>query len=195
MSALRDGAAVERITTLGDDDMQALCEATDAAILDGGGFGWVHSPGRATLERYFSGLLLVPERILFVGRLDGVIVGAAQLVRPARNMEAQALAATFTHSYVAPYARGLGIARMLTLEAERCARAYGYQVMNLDVRETQHAAIQLYESLGFERWGTHPCYARVDGRTIAGFFYFKRLQSGEKAGRPPASGHDTVPPT
>lgn len=172
--------AVDKLTHISDDDMNALCEATDAAILDGGGFGWVHSPGRATLERYFNGLLLVPERILFVGRLDGVIVGAAQLVRPARNMEAQALAASLAHAYVAPYARGHGIARRLTIEVEDCARAYGYQVLNLDVRETQAAAIRLYESLGFERWGFHPCYARVEGRTVGGHFFFKRLQTGER---------------
>ncbi len=177
--------AVDKLSSIGDDDMQALCEATDAAILDGGGFGWVHSPGRQTLERYYNGLLLVPERLLFVGRLDGVIVGAGQLVRPARNMEAQALAATLAHSYVAPYARGLGIARLLTVRIEECARALGYQVLNLDVRETQTIAIHLYEKLGFERWGSHPCYARVEGRTVGGYYYFKRLQPGEKAGRLP----------
>ena len=184
MSGERSRAiGVDKLTSISDDDMQALCEATDSAILDGGGFGWVHSPGRQTLERYYNGLLLVPERSLFVGRLDGVIVGAAQLVRPARNMEAQALAATLAHSYVAPYARGHGIARLLTIKVEEAARALGYQVLNLDVRETQAAAIRMFERLGFERWGSHPCYARVDGRTVGGHFYFKRLQSGEKAGR------------
>ncbi len=171
---------VDRLSSLNDDDMQALCEATDAAIIDGGGFGWVHSPGRPMLERYFHGVLLVPERILLVGRLDGVIVGAAQLVRPARNMEAQALAATLAHSFVAPYARGHGIARLLTTRAEGCARALGFRVLNLDVRATQIAAIALYERLGFERWGTHPAYARVGGRTVAGHFYLKRLQEGER---------------
>lgn len=180
-AALPPDVAVEKLTSISDDDMDALCEATVAAILDGGGFGWVHSPGRATLERYFEGLLLVPERLLFVGRLDGVIVGAAQLVRPARNMESQALAASLAHTFVAPYARGHGIARLLTVEVEQCARAFGYQVLNLDVRETQEVAIRMYESLGFERWGTHPCYARVEGRTIGGHFYYKRLQTGERA--------------
>ncbi len=192
MSGERSRAiGVDKLTSISDDDMQALCEATDSAILDGGGFGWVHSPGRQTLERYYNGLLLVPERSLFVGRLDGVIVGAAQLVRPARNMEAQALAATLAHSYVAPYARGHGIARLLTIKVEEAARALGYQVLNLDVRETQAAAIRMFERLGFERWGSHPCYARVDGRTVGGHFYFKRLQSGEKAGR--ASPSEAAP--
>ncbi len=172
--------AVERLTELGDDDINALCEATTAAILDGGGFGWVKPPGRAALERYFQGLVMVPERILFAGRLDGVIVGAAQLVRPARNMESQAMAASLAHLHVAPYARGRGLGRRLAVEVENCARAYGYQVLNLDVRETQDAAIRLVHSLGFERWGHHPCYARVEGRTVSGFFYFKRLQNGAR---------------
>ena len=94
---------------LADDDLQALCEAADAAIIDGGGFGWIEPPGRTALESYFRGVLLVPERELFVGRMDGIIVGSAQLVRPPRNNEAQAFAASLMHSFVAPYARGHGI--------------------------------------------------------------------------------------
>ena len=56
------------------------------------------------------------------------------------------------------------------------ARALGYQVLNLDVRESQAAAISLYEALGYVRWGEHPCYARVGGQTIRGFFFYKKLQ-------------------
>ena len=170
--------SAERVGVLGDDDVQALCEATDAAILDGGGFGWVSSPGRRTLEQYFRGILLVPERALFVGRLDGTIVGATQLLRPPRNNEAQAMSATLMHSFIAPYARGHGLARMMTEAVEDCARALGYQVLNLDVRESQDAAIRLYNSLGYRHWGTHPHYARVGGETVAGFFFTKRLQDG-----------------
>ena len=178
--------STERVGVLGDDDMQTLCEATDAAILDGGGFGWVTSPGRRTLERYFRGILLVPERALFVGRLGGTIVGATQLLRPPRNNEAQAMSATLMHSFIAPYARGHGLARMMTEAVEECARALGYQVLNLDVRETQDAAIRLYNSLGYRHWGTHPHYARVGGETVAGFFFTKRLQDGGRlaASRP-----------
>ena len=172
---------VERAAELGDDDMQALCEAADAAIIEGGGFGWVRSPGRLALQSYFRGVLLVPERELFTARLDGTIVGSAQLVRPPRNNEAQAFAATVMHSFVAPYARGHGLARMMTRRMEDGARALGYQVLNLDVRETQEAAIRLYESLGYHRWGEHPAYARVGGRTIRGIYYTKLLQREPKA--------------
>jgi ribosomal protein S18 acetylase RimI-like enzyme len=180
MSEKKPDLSVERATALNDEDLAALCEAADAAILEGGGFGWVNPPGRAVLERYFQGVLLVPERELYLARLDGVVVGSAQLVRPPRNNEAQAFAATLTHSFIAPYARGHGLARLLTLRVEEGARALGYHVLNLDVRETQEAAIQLYRSLGYVHWGTHPVYARVGGRTIRGLYFYKLLNPGGK---------------
>jgi RimJ/RimL family protein N-acetyltransferase len=170
--------SVDRVAQFSDEDLHALCEAADAAIIDGGGFGWVNPPGRMALERYFKGVLLVPERELFVGRLDGTIVGSAQLVRPPRNNEAQAFAATLMHAFIAPYARGHGLARMMTRRVEDGARALGYHVLNLDVRETQEAAISLYERLGYIRWGIHPAYARVGGKTIRGIHYYKLLQPG-----------------
>jgi ribosomal protein S18 acetylase RimI-like enzyme len=179
---------VERVQEFSDEDLHALCEATSAAIIDGGGFGWVSAPGRLALETYFRGVLLVPERELFVARLNGSAVGSAHLVRPPRNNEAQAQAAHLMHSYIAPYARGHGLARMLTIQVEERARELGYHVLNLDVRETQEAAIRLYESLGFVRWGVHPDYALVRGRIVRGFFYYKRLRrpstrkAGQKAG-------------
>jgi RimJ/RimL family protein N-acetyltransferase len=167
---------IERTAEFTEDDLHALCEATSAAIIDGGGFGWVNPPGMLALETYFRGILLVPERELFLARLNGSVVGSAHLVRPPRNNEAQSHAAQLMHSFIAPYARGHGLARMLTIGVEERARELGYHVLNLDVRETQEAAIRLYESLGFVRWGVHPDYAYVRGRVVRGFFYYKRLR-------------------
>ena len=173
--------AVERASELHDDDMSALCEATNAAILDGGGFGWVSPPGQQALERYFRGVMLVPERELFVARADGVITGSAQLVRQPRNNEAQAFAASVMHAFVAPFARGQGLARLMMIRIEDRARTLGYRVLNLDVRETQTAAIALYTSLGYECWGVHPEYARVRGQILRGFFYTKALKKAAEA--------------
>lgn len=168
--------SVERIEVFSDEDLHALCEATHAAIIEGGGFGWVRPPERRSLEVYFRGLLLVPERQVFVARLNATIVGSAQLVRPPRNNEAQAFSAQLMHSFIAPYARGHGLARLLTLRVEEAARAMKFQVLNLDVRETQQAAIHLYETLGYQRWGEHPLYARVRGKNVRGLFFYKLLQ-------------------
>jgi ribosomal protein S18 acetylase RimI-like enzyme len=177
---------VEQAQTLNGNDLADLCDAAETAILDGGGFGWLSPPPRDGMERYWMGVVLVPERLLFVGRLDGRIGGSAQLILSPRNNEAQSKIATITTNFVAPWARGHGMARALTLACERAARKNKIRFINLDVRETQEAAIQLYESLGYERWGTNPNYAVVNGRSVTGCYYTKRLgraadSAGEKA--------------
>jgi ribosomal protein S18 acetylase RimI-like enzyme len=164
---------IEQVGALKGADRHDLCDAAEAAILDGGGFGWLKPPPRHVLEAFWQGVLLVPERSLFVGRLDEIIGGSAQLVRPTRNNEAQAHAATLTGAFVAPWARGHGMARGLVLAVEQAAHAEGFAIVNLDVRETQRAAIALYERLGYQRWGTHPYYAHVGGHWITGHFYSK----------------------
>ena len=170
--------SVELVSRIDDHDMAELCEATDASIIESGGFGWVEPQGRTALERHFRGVLLVPERELFLARLDGVVVGSAQLVRPPRNNEAQAFGAQLTHAYIAPYARGHGLALLMVARVEERAAGMGIRVLNLDVRATQATAISLFERLGYTRWGTHPAYARVGGQTVAGHYYFKLLEPG-----------------
>ncbi|WPZ35510.1 N-acetyltransferase [Thalassobaculum sp. OXR-137] len=166
---------VEHVTELSAGDLNDLCDAAEAAIIDGGGFGWLTPPPRETLEAYWRGTLLIPDRDLFVGRLDGVIAGSSQLHRPPRNNEAQSFACNFTTSFVAPWARGHGLARDLTQIAENHARKLAFEVMNLDVRETQRAAIRLYEALGFQKFGEHPYYARTRDGFVRGLYYFKNL--------------------
>jgi ribosomal protein S18 acetylase RimI-like enzyme len=183
MSPAAVTTAVERLRAFDGDDLEDLCEATVAAIEDGGGFGWVKAPARTVLASYWNGVLLVPERALFVARLNGTICGAVQLVSPPRNNEAQAFAAQLTGNFLAPWSRGHGLARRMVEAVEDGARVAGFAVLNLDVRATQEAAIGLYETMGFQRWGTHPAYARVDGKVIPGYFYFKRL-AGRAKGRP-----------
>ena len=118
----------------------------------------------------------MPEREFFVAKLDGEVVGSAQLVRPPRNNEAQAFAAQLAHAFIAPYARGFGLARLLVRRVEERAAAMGIRVINLDVRATQEQAITMFEGLGYTRWGSHPAYARVGGQTVAGHFYFRVIE-------------------
>jgi len=167
---------VERPEQLGPADLLDLSDAAETAILDGGGFGWLLPPPREVMDRYWRGVLLISERTLFVGRLDGRIGGSAQLVRPPRHNEAQSRIATITINFVAPWARGHGMARQLTLACEKAARDFKMDYINLDVRETQQAAIRLYESLDYECWGTNPNYATVDGKLVAGRYYTKALR-------------------
>ena len=166
---------VERLEVFQGPDLPDLCDATEAAILDGGGFGWLAPPPFETMESYWKGVMLVPERELFVARLDGTIAGSAQLLRPTRNNEAQALCGWLTTFFIAPWARGYGLAPRTVNILEKAARDAGLTVLNLDVRETQARAIQVYEQAGFIRIGSHPHYAFVEGAWLTGHYYYKDL--------------------
>ncbi|WP_243443953.1 1-(5-phosphoribosyl)-5-[(5-phosphoribosylamino)methylideneamino]imidazole-4-carboxamide isomerase [Asaia prunellae] len=170
--------SAERLTRIDETDMAALCEITTATILDGGGLGWLTPPGRVVLERYFNGLLLVPETRFFVVRDEtGQIQGCAQLVRPPRNNEAQAQTAQIRGYFVVPYMRGRGLGYVLADAVISAATAMGCRVLNCEVPETQESALAMFRSLGFEHWGTHPYYARNHEGTVKGIFMTKRLEA------------------
>ncbi len=157
-------------------ELNDLCDATDEAIEAGGGFGWVKIPQREILERYWQGVLAMPARTLFVARLDGVICGSCQLMKPPFNNEAQSFSVQLMSNFIAPWARGHGLAKMLLEAVEANARKEGYEVINLDIRETLKSAIKLYEAMGYERIGTHPQYAKVDGEILKGHYYYKIIK-------------------
>jgi ribosomal protein S18 acetylase RimI-like enzyme len=166
---------VEIVEKLKAGDLNDWCDSAIEAIESGGGFGWVEKPTRDVLERYVRGVMAVPDRSLFIGRLDGVIAGSVQLVRPSRNNEAQQHAAQLIAFFVAPWARGHGLARLIVSTVEAKARAEGFKLLNMDVRETQEAAITLFESQGYTLWGEHPRYAEVRGKIVKGRYYLKEL--------------------
>lgn len=168
--------AVEPLTRFLGPDLHDLCDAADAAIADGGGFGWLKVPPRDAMVSYWRGVLLVPERRLFVARLDGTICGSAQLQRPTRNNEAGAAVGTLTTFFLAPWSRGHGLAARLVLAVEAEAESLGLSSMQLDVRETQARAIEVYEQLGYRRWGSNPRYALVEGQWMTGHYYSKDLK-------------------
>lgn len=168
--------AIETIeSALSLPDLNDLCDATDSAIEAGGGFGWVELPARDILERYWQGIVTMPSRKLIVGRLDGTICGTALITMPAGNNQAQEHAAQLSSIFVAPWARQYGLARMIIEHAETTSKDLGFSVINMDIRETQEAAIALCESMGYVHMGSHPFYARVGGEYIAGRHYYKMI--------------------
>jgi len=171
----QDEKTVVLAESLDEGDLQDLCDATVDAIESGGGFGWLSPPPRDTLERYWQGLMLIPDRRVFVARLDGLIAGSIQLHLNPRNNEAQAMLGRITTAFVASWARGKSLGHMLITAAEADAQLIGLRALSLDLRATQVNAIRTYESRGYVRWGTQPQYAFVDGKWIAGHHYAKEL--------------------
>ena len=165
----------ELCTYLSKIDLQELCDATEEAISAGGGFGWVSPPSIRTLQNYWKGVLLIPERTLILGKLDSVVAGSVQLIKPNKNNEAQAHSCLLSTFFFAPWARGFGLAKAVFQKAEKKAKNEGFKVITLEVRETQHRAIQLYEQAGFIKSGTNPKSVYVNGKYIAGHYYYKEL--------------------
>jgi ribosomal protein S18 acetylase RimI-like enzyme len=161
------------IEQLVPNDLNDLCDATDAAIENGGGFGWVELPSREILEKYWRGVITAPTRSLFVARLDGVICGTTQLMLPPSNNEAQGHVVHLTTNFVAPWARGYGLAKMLLEKVEKYCLAEGFAVINLDVRETMDRAIEIYEGMGYEQFGAHPYSVRSKGQSVQSRYYYK----------------------
>ena len=165
----------ELCTNLSKVDLQELCEATEEAILAGGGFGWVFPPANKTLQDYWKGVLLIPERVLIVGKLDNIVAGSVQLIKPTKNNEAQSHSCVLSTFFFASWARGFGLAKAVFQKAESKAIEDGFKVITLEVRETQLRAIQLYEQAGFIKFGMNPKAALVNGKYIVGYHYYKEL--------------------
>lgn len=85
-----------------------------------------------------------PDGYFLVARLDGSPVGCAGICRCEGDETAE-----LRRMYVAPAARGLGIARtlMTTLEAKACELGYG--TLRLETGPEQPEAVHLYETGGF----------------------------------------------
>jgi len=164
---------VEQLDVLSPSDLNDLCDATDAAIEGGGGFGWIDLPNRERMENYWRGVLAMPARTLFVARLDGVICGTCQLWKPPAQNEAQSHVVKLTTNFVAPWARGHGLAKMLVQQAEGVAREEEFAVIDLEVRETHEDAIKLYESLGYIQFGAHPYSVRLDDQIVKSLYFYK----------------------
>ena len=167
--------AVSSLKEISNTDLADLCSVTEQAIKAGGGFGWLTLPPVDTLKNYWNGLVLIKSNILIVGRLNGSIAGALQISFKPPNNEAQKNISKIQSHFVAPWARGYGLAKAMIDQTIEISKENNKKSIQLDIRETQSAAIQLFESKGFTKWGENPSYAFINGVRIKGCYYNKDL--------------------
>lgn len=99
-------------------------------------------PARSLLPD--PGELRPPNGLFLVARLHGEPVGCAGLKLP------PGAPAEIKRMWVAPRARGLGLARRFLAELEAQAAGHGFEVLRLDTNKALGAAIGLYHSYGFQ---------------------------------------------
>ena len=120
-------------------------------------------------------MLLVNTNTLIVGRLNGDIAGSLQLSFYPPNNEAQKNISIIKSHFVAPWGRGYGLAKTMIDSAVLISKENNSKSIHLDIRATQIAAIKLFESKGFIKWGVNPSYAFINGSFVEGFYYYKDL--------------------
>ena len=171
--------SISKIDKFSSKDIYELCEAAEQTMQSSKsfniGFHKLKLPSKFQLEAYFNGITMMPHREIFVAKYDSIIAGSIQLSKPIASDEVSSFAATLDNQFVAPWARGAGLARSLVLIAEEQAKNLGFSLLKLSVRSTNETAIKLYESLDYKRWGTLEKYEKVGDQTVSGHFYYKDL--------------------
>ena len=141
----------------------------------------------ASLEEYQSLSVEEVKRRLWSGS-DAFVVGAIEedkLVGIAGFYRDQGLKTRHKGHvwgvYVTPAARGKAVGRaMLQKLLERAGSVNGVEHVLISVTTTQTAAIKLYQSLGFERFGLEPQALKVRDRLIDEEYMLMRLNKGEE---------------
>ena len=168
---------VKKINSFEKGEIEELTSATMDAIQEGIGFGWTTKPPKNKIIEYWKGVLLVPNRWLFLGKYKGVISGSIQVVTLSSSNEAAIFRVFIDTHFVATWARGHGLAKLLLETAQKECIENKFTHVILDVRDTQIRAINLYEQLGFKLWGKLPAYHKLEnGKMIPGNFYYKQLK-------------------
>tara|TARA_B100000575_G_C22856801_1_gene500914 strand:- start:179 stop:715 length:537 start_codon:yes stop_codon:yes gene_type:complete len=167
--------SVDTIRDLSEIDLADLCNITEQAISAGGGFGWLRVPTRQVLNQYWNKITNDNLNNLVVGRLNGVIAGTLQLSYEAPNIESRKNIAQIKRQFVAPWARGYGLAKSMIDFSEQKAREENIKSIQLSVRETQDAAIQLFSGKDYKVWGENPYYALINGSFVKGIYFYKNL--------------------
>ncbi len=167
--------SVETLDYLSEVDLADLCNITEQAISAGGGFGWLRVPTREILNQYWQDIKNDRLNNLVVGRLNGVIAGTLQLSYEAPNIESRKNIAQIKRHFVAPWARGYGLAKSMIDFSETKAREENIKSIQLSVRQTQEAAIQLFSNKDYKVWGENPYYAFINGSFVKGIYFYKNL--------------------
>jgi len=169
--------AIERATSkdlLRDaDDLAAILTE---AVAEGAGLGFLAPVAPAEARAFVEDCARDVDagaRVVLVARLDGAVVGSAQLalcLRPNGTHRAECQKAM-----VATRARRHGVGRALMRAVSDAARAERRTLLYLDTFADQHAR-RFYEACGWTHAGDIPDFARTnDGALGATSFYYKRL--------------------
>lgn len=112
------------------------------------------------------------DEVMFVAKDNGKIVGDAGLSRLPRRMKHRG---DFGISVVREY-WNRGIGSLLLEEIIRFAKENSFEIIELQVRSDNAAAIHLYEKFGFRKFGTHESFFKIENKEISFCYMYLKVQ-------------------
>jgi ribosomal protein S18 acetylase RimI-like enzyme len=149
---------------------------------EGGAVGWTGVPSGAEIAAWLDEILAGAA----AGDVRLAVVVAAGRIEALGRWEwyrkpTVAVNADVQQVMVHPAARGGGLARTLVDALVADARAHGVEVLTLDVRGNNHAAMALYESCGFDVRGRLPDFVAVGDERWDRVIYAQDLRPADAA--------------
>ena len=114
-------------------------------------------------EAYLLNVQNSADEIMLVAKEKGQIVGIASLSRLPRRMKHRGeISICVLQAF---WNRGIG--RRLLIDILDLARQQSFEIIDLQVRSDNLAAIHLYKKFGFEKIGTHPAFFKIENEKIS----------------------------
>jgi len=175
---MSDAARIRRLESIGERELDGLCDVLVDCVLGGDSVGFMFPMTREKAETFWRGVgasLARRERIV-LGAFDpaDALVGTVSVVfaQPENQPHRADVAKLLVHRH--SRRRGVGAALLGAAEAE--AQRAGRTLLVLDTASAD--AERLYDRGGWKRCGTIPDYALMpDGPLCATTVFHKRLES------------------
>lgn len=141
----------------------------------GGAVGWLTVPPDDEVHRWLTGLLDAGAR-LAVAEQDGEVLGCGAW----RRFDGGALErmAELKKLMTMPATRGRGVGRALIQALVQDAALAGVELLTLECRGNNHAALHLYASLGFVVTGRRPDAVAVGDQRFDQVLLHRDLRTG-----------------
>lgn len=178
---------VYRLTDPTDTQIRQLHGLVSTMVNEGAALGWVDPPSERDLRELvadivqageFDNACLVVAETLTNGASQPEIVGFAYWSR--RDGETEEPHADIPKVAVSSTARGGGLGRRIVEELITYGRKTGIEILTLDVRGNNHAAMALYERLGFEEYGRIEDFVAVDNERWDNVYFSLDLREADE---------------
>ncbi|MCM1012506.1 MULTISPECIES: GNAT family N-acetyltransferase [unclassified Brevibacterium] len=165
-------AGLSADTVLDAAELDDLTRLLDDLVSGGAALGWIEPPSREEVSALLEDLAIATaenDARVALARSQGAVVGFAYWTRYTRPTLRRHVDVEKVAVGAAVQRAGIGRSLMTALISE--ARDLGVEVMTLDLRGDNDAAIRLYESLGFVRYGLLEGFVAVGDERYDTHFY------------------------